>query len=246
MPLRKLRARLTYVNGVATVCLLAVVGAVTASAFGAFATGAAKGRITACAKKKGPGKGILRLRSKCKKGERRVTWNSAGQVGPQGPAGNPGGPGNAGDPGAPGSTGPTGPAGVDALAPTGAVMHFDLPACPLGWSAYTPGFGRYLVGIQGPTGRGVTIGTALTINENRATGRHTHAVTDPGHTHVVDYDTEQLANTGNTIGGTRMQGGTNSGHQDSQPAFTGIVIKDAGLVTGTNAPYLQLLVCRKD
>ena len=246
MSIRRLRERLTFVNVVAAVCLLAVVGALTASAFGAFATGAAKGRITACAKKRGKAKGLLRLASKCKKGERRVTWNAAGRVGPAGPAGNPGSAGSPGDPGAPGATGPTGASGVDAIAPAGAVMHFDLASCPSGWSPYGAAVGRYLVGIGGTAGRGVQIGTALGVNENRATGRHTHTVNDPGHIHVVDYDTEQLANTGNTIGGTKMQGGSDSGQKNSRLAFTGITIANAGAVAGTNAPYLQLIVCKKN
>ena len=242
MSLPRLRARVTYVNVVATVCLLAVVGAVTASAFGAFATGAAKGKITACAKKKGKAKGILRLRSKCKKGERRVTWNSAGQVGPAGPAGNPGSPGTSGSPG---ETGPTGPSGADAIAPSGAVMHFALSSCPSGWSPYTPAFGRYLVGIPDTGSLEAQVGTALADKGNRPVGLHTHAVIDPGHTHGVDYDIDMLANQGNVIGGTK-QFGTVDGHATTTLAHTGISIANAGTVPGTNAPYVQLLVCKKD
>ena len=73
-----------------------------------------------------------------------------------------------------------------------------------------------------------------------------HAVIDPGHVHAVGYDTEQLANTGNTIGGTRLFGGSNSGSENSDLAFTGISIAAAGAVPGTNAPYLQLVACRKN
>jgi hypothetical protein len=124
-------------------------------------------------------------------------------------------------------------------------MHFDLASCPAGWQIYGPGQGRYLVGVQSPGTIGGTVGTPLANNENRATGQHTHAVNDPGHFHVVDYDVEQLANTGNTIGGTRLQGGTNDGHANSQLAFTGITIANAGTVPGTNAPYVQLRVCIK-
>jgi hypothetical protein len=234
--------RISYVNVVATVCLLAVAGALTASAFGAFATGAASKTISACVKKSGRAKGTMRLASKCRKGERRVTWNSAGEPGPAGPAGAPGSNGANGLAGAAGAPGAN---GVDAVAPAGAVMYFDLAACPAGWTSFDAAGGRYLVGL--PTGgtAGAAVGTALSDQENRPTGQHTHGVTDPGHFHAVGYDTEQLANTGNTIGGTRMQGGTNSGSENSDPAFTGISIQPAGAVAGTNAPYLQLLVCRK-
>lgn len=240
--------RITFVNAVAAVCLLAVVGAVTASAFGAFATGAASKQISACVKKSGRAKGTLRLASRCRTGERRVTWNSAGEPGPAGPAGAPGANGTNGTngaDGAPGAPGQPGTNGVDAVAPAGAVMFFDLASCPAGWSSFDAARGRYLVGLTAGGTAGAAVGTALSDQEDRPTGQHTHAVIDPGHFHAVGYDTEQLANTGNTIGGTRMQGGSNSGSENSDLAFTGISIANAGAVPGTNAPYLQLLACRK-
>ena len=230
--------RVSYANAVATVCLLAVVGALTASAFGAFSA-AAPNKITACAKKKGPGKGLLRLASKCKKGERRVTWNAKGPAGPAGANGQNGAPGTAGTAGAPGAP------GADAVAPSGAVMFFDLASCPDGWSQWDQALGRYLVGTPSGGTVGATVGTALSNQENRPTGMHTHGVNDPGHLHGVGYDTEQLANLGNTIGGTRLSGGTDSAIKNTATAFTGITIQNAGSVAGTNAPYVQLTVCRK-
>src|SRR4051794_33055038 len=140
--------RISFVNAVAAVCLLAVVGAVTASALGAFATGAASKKISACAKKSGRAKGTLRLASKCRKGERRVTWNSAGEPGPAGPAG------------APGTNGTNGTPGVDAVAPAGAVMFFDLASCPDGWSSFDSARGRYLVGLPSGGTAGAAVGTA--------------------------------------------------------------------------------------
>src|SRR3954471_11690792 len=235
--------RITYVNAVATVCLLAVVGAVTASAFGAFATGAASKKISACVKKSGRTKGNVRFVSKCRAGERRVTWNAAGVPGPAGPAGTPGANGTNGTNG---TAGAPGTPGVDAVAPAGAVMFFDLAACPDGWSSFDAAQGRYLVGLPAGGTAGAAVGTALSDQENRPTGQHTHGVIDPGHFHAVGYDTEQLANTGNTIGGTRIQGGSNSGSENSDLAFTGISIAAAGAVPGTNAPYLQLVACRKN
>jgi hypothetical protein len=229
--------RVTYANVTATVCLLAVGGAITASAFGAFGRATTASTITACAAKKGASKGLLRLASTCKKTERKVAWNVKGQPGAQG---FPGAQGQPGQPGAPGQP------GVDAVAPAGAVMYFDLASCPAGWSDFAAGRGRYLVGMPVGGTPGAAVGTALTNQENRPTGQHTHAVIDPGHVHAVGYDTEQLANTGNTIGGTRMFGGTNSASENSDLAFTGISIANAGTVPGTNAPYLQLVACRKN
>jgi hypothetical protein len=230
--------RVTHPNVVATVCLLAVAGVVTASAFGAFGRAAASGQITACAKKSGATKGLLRLASTCKKGERRVTWNVKGQTGATGSAGAPGTSGAPGTPGAPGQP------GVDAVAPAGAVMYFDLPSCPAGWTDYDAGRGRYLVGVPAGGTPGAAVGTALSNQENRPTGQHTHGVNDPGHTHSVPYDIDQLANQGNTVGGTH-QVGPNDGTATTALSFTGITIAPAGAVPGTNAPYLQLVACRK-
>src|SRR3954452_23505648 len=228
--------RITYPNVAATVCLVTVAGALTASAFGAFDRAAAPGTIAACAAKKGTTKGLLRLASTCRKGERKVTWNVKGQTGPQGFPGAPGQPGANGQPGA---------AGVDATAPAGAFMYFDLASCPSGWSDFAAGRGRYLVGMPVGGTPGAAVGTALSDQENRPTGQHTHAVIDPGHVHAVGYDTEQLANLGNTIGGTSIFG-SNSGSENSDLGFTGISIANAGAVSGTNAPYLQLVACRKN
>ena len=82
-----MRARLTYVNFVATVCLFAVVGGVTASALGAFDVSGSASAITACVKKKGKAKGAMRVAKRCKRGERKLTWNKVGPAGQQGPAG---------------------------------------------------------------------------------------------------------------------------------------------------------------
>jgi hypothetical protein len=125
-------------------------------------------------------------------------------------------------------------------------MFFDLAACPAGWSSYTKGLGRYVVGKPDGGTLATTVGGALTNNENRPTGQHTHAVVDPGHFHAVPYDTEQLANMGNTIGGTRLSGGSNNGTQGTTIAHTGITIASAGAKPNTNAPYVQLTVCRKN
>jgi predicted Rossmann fold nucleotide-binding protein DprA/Smf involved in DNA uptake len=63
-----------------------------------------QGKIYACAKSKGKGKGTLRLvqgGKRCKRGERMVAWNAAGAAGA---------PGTTGAQGSSGSQGPAGPA----------------------------------------------------------------------------------------------------------------------------------------
>ena len=111
----------------------------------ALATGSAtSGRqeaITACQKN------FLRVvsdASKCRKGERVVTWSKQGQVGPAGPAGPMG---EAGPAGARGPAGAAGPAGaVGPAGPAGAVG----PAGPAG--AVGPAGATGLAGAVGPTG----------------------------------------------------------------------------------------------
>lgn len=136
---------------------------------------------------------------------------------------------------------------TDWLAP-GAVVFYNLAACPSGWTEYTAARGLYIVGL--PSG-GTLAGspaaqTALSNKENRAVGQHDHTatstVTDPGHLHTSfvtagstkattgsDRDTPAAGNTGSAT--TRITVGT--------------TVANAGSVAGTNAPYIQLLACVK-
>src|SRR3954452_20046065 len=149
-----IRPRLTYSNVVATACLVALAGG---TAVAATKKPAAK-TISACVVKKGKAKGAMRMASgkaKCRKTEKKYTWNKAGI------------------------------AGVDATAPAGQVAFFNLPTCPAGWQASSAAAGRYLVGLQPGGTLAKTDGTPLTDGEDRPTGKHTHTVTDPGHSHTV-------------------------------------------------------------
>lgn len=125
--------------------------------------------------------------------------------------------------------------------PTGAVMFFNLSQCPSGWEEMVEGRGRYIVGLPAGGTPGATIGVALQNKENRTTGKHTHTVIDPGHVHnikaVGQYDGKIKA---------YLSGSTNTANIiSSELAKTGIMIQEAGEVEGTNAPYVQLLVCVK-
>jgi len=150
----------------------------------------------------------------------------------------------AGQPGPQGQTGAPGSPGQDATAPTGAVTFFNLAACPAGWTELTAARGRYLVGLPAGGTLTGTAGTALTNLQDRAVGLHSHAVTDPGHTHAylpVVGDTDNAA-------GSAFDRATTTATQFSHitsGATTGITVNPTG-VAGTNAPYLQLLVCQKD
>jgi hypothetical protein len=76
------------------VVVLAVIGALAvvsaAPAMGA-SHASKKGKIKACVARHGPDKGLMRFsKKKCKRGERKVTWNKKGPAGAAGQNGAPG------------------------------------------------------------------------------------------------------------------------------------------------------------
>ena len=133
------------------------------------------------------------------------------------------------------------------LVPSGVVMFNSASAtCPTGWTEYTEARGRYMVGLVSGGILNATSGVALSNIENRAIGQHTHAISDPGHTH--------------TVYGKRVPSGTSAQitystslrPDGSVPlvgalaaASTGITITASRTTAGTNAPYIQLLGCEK-
>ena len=216
-----MRLRLTYPNVVATICLLAVVGGSAVAA-----TKTTSSTITACVVKKGKSAGAMRVitgKKKCKKSERKLAWNQKGV---------------AGSTGATGATGAAGAAGADAIAPAGAVMFFATATCPAGFSEYAPAQGRYVVGLPPGGTLEKTDGTALADGEDRPTGQHNHVITIPADPIL-------------TGGNVTVQSVQGTAHVSSrQPlssavAATGITVANAGSVAGTNAPYVQLLACKK-
>lgn len=87
--------------------------------------------------------------------------------------------------------------GVLLAVPSGAVMFFDLGACPDGWTALTEARGRTIVGASSPGGVGSMVGTALEDRGQRVitdVPAHQHAVNPPPtdstlagrHSHTVD------------------------------------------------------------
>ncbi len=121
-------------------------------------------------------------------------------------------------------------------------MFFDLSSCPSGWTEATSARGRYLVALPSGGSLAGTAGTALSNLENRPVGQHSHSINDPGHAHGL----EQTP----VFGGATVwyQGSNATGHTvtATQSAGTGITIQNAGSVTGTNAPYIQYLLCKKN
>jgi hypothetical protein len=130
--------------------------------------------------------------------------------------------------------------------PSGAVGFFATSSCPAGYSQYEPARGRYPVGMPAGGQLGAQVGTALSPQENRPVGRHDHTITDPGHGHTVG--ARQPVNTGNVASQT-VQGNASSVVDNTiatSTATTGITVNPAGEVDGTNAPYIELLACKRD
>ena len=124
--------------------------------------------------------------------------------------------------------------------PSGFVGFFDLASCPSGWTDLVNAQGRYLVGLPGGGTLNGEVGQVLTNLENRAVGQHGHNITDPAHSHTYS----------GIWGGSSMpynqQGGDGYASQrQTAGASTGITVQNTGTVSGTNAPYIQLRVCKK-
>ena len=108
--------------GVAVVAALATGAVLAGNAVSGTSTSAST--IHACVHKKSGAARIVTARKRCKRTERRVTWNRvgpagadgvAGATGPAGPAGPAGAPGANGGQGEPGQKGDQGPPGITAF-----------------------------------------------------------------------------------------------------------------------------------
>jgi len=156
--------------------------------------------------------------------------------------------------------------------PTGAIIFMNA-ACPSGYTEYTGLQGRYVLGLPSGGSLAYNMGTALSNQENRVVGLHTHVghasinFGDPGHSHglsitahshtgdattsnIIGNDGEETS--GNTVGadtGTTMSSGTGISIQNATISATLTVdatVNNYGSVTGTNAPYIQLRACSKN
>jgi hypothetical protein len=138
--------------------------------------------------------------------------------------------------------------------PAGAVMDFNLGACPTGWTEYTAARGLYVVGLPaGGTLAGSPVGqTALTDKQNRAAGIHSHTgsstaptINDPGHVHVNSVTHQGgVGSVGGSIAGS-VTDSTSSAATGITTNAPSITVNDNTGTAGTNAPYIQLLKCTK-
>jgi hypothetical protein len=103
----QIRRHINYANVAATLALVLAMSGGAVAATGGFSSG---GSLRACANEEGVIR-LLKAGKHCQKGQKSVSWNQAGPVGPKGATGATGTPGAAG---APGAAGTPGTAGTDA------------------------------------------------------------------------------------------------------------------------------------
>lgn len=129
--------------------------------------------------------------------------------------------------------------GATSTIPSGAIIYANMIACPTGWTEVTAARGRYVVGLPASGTLAGTDGTALSNLEDRSVGQHNHGINDPGHVHttIMSTGTVYYSNGGNGMHQTN--------YSNSNANTTGVTIQNAGSTTGTNAPYVQYLVCQK-
>ena len=114
---------------------------------------------------------------------------------------------------------------IDAV-PAGMILFTKDGACPSGYAEYTALRGRYAVGLPSGGTNLATVGTALSNSENRPVGQHTH-------------DIEVISSTAEGGGGAMEKTTSTTGTP------TAGIVSNSGSVTGTNAPYIQLMACEK-
>jgi hypothetical protein len=125
--------------------------------------------------------------------------------------------------------------------PTGAVMFFNLSSCPSGWSELISARGRYVVGLPSGGTLAGTVGTALSNNENRPVGQHTHTASGASHDHYYQMPVSYVG----VSSGSSYNVPTGTGSTNTSASAVSVTVDNAGSVAGTNAPYIQLLTCQK-
>jgi len=129
--------------------------------------------------------------------------------------------------------------GSGVAVPSGVIAYFDGIACPAGWSPVTIAEGRYLVGLRPSGTLGGFQGTPLTNLEDRPVGQHTHSINQSPHSHT--YVPPVALGTGSGNSSAKVGGAA-----QTSADLISISINNSGSTPGTNAPYVQYLVCKKD
>lgn len=131
----------------------------------------------------------------------------------------------------------------DISIPSGAIVYRNSASCWAGWSEVTAARGNYIVGLVASGTLATQVGTALTNQENRPVGQHTHTQNAHGHNfHATGTPVAGHSAPGSVIAANNDQ---TSGGDDAVTQTTA-TNQNAGSVAGTNAPYIQLIVCSKN
>lgn len=125
-----------------------------------------------------------------------------------------------------------------ALVPSNTIAFFTSQECNQGWEEFTEMRGRYVVALPYGGTLKKSVGKELTNGQNRATGSHVHGYTSTYFAHPNGWRNVSPGIDGEGLR-TEWNGGTGvkRGSQSRTTSATGI--------GGTNAPYIQLLACRK-
>lgn len=117
------------------------------------------------------------------------------------------------------------------LPQTNTIAIFDRLRCPDGWEPASSLQGRYVVGVLPNRTVGRQVGDAFSMDgENRPTGRHSHSF-------------QRVAPQGDLRPGNGLAAG---GGVDRRPRTDATSdLSEQGIPAGTNAPYVQLLACRR-
>jgi hypothetical protein len=131
------------------------------------------------------------------------------------------------------------------VVPAGAVMAFDLAACPAGWTAHADASGRVIVGTSAGLARGAKLGSDTVALSEAQLPAHSHKIVDPGHSHTVnatinydDYPAFQP--------GTQGVGKATIASSHSLTGITETVVVGGGQPFDNRQTSLALLYCKKN
>jgi hypothetical protein len=127
--------------------------------------------------------------------------------------------------------------------PHDGIVFFKKHSCPSGWTAFRQARGRYIVGLNPGGILNSTVGAALSDRENRATGAHTHPGPASSNQWGYDKTPEDMTKPRRPLFGFRPDDAFDPSSNGT--AVVGTVPAPTGSVAGTNAPYVQLLACKK-
>lgn len=134
-------------------------------------------------------------------------------------------------------------AALQIAVPTGAVMAFDLPECPRGWSEFEALAGRVILGSG--EGNRDELDRLLTPREyTQYGGAETHTLSEseiPAHSHTFTDDYYATVDGGQGIGGSGQRGDPSGPQTEDRTAVVG-----GGQPHNNMPPYYVLTMCRRD